>query len=223
VFKGVSEYLEDLVAWIDAAPLLDYLEIYFFGQPTFHTPHLSRFISHVPKFQALNDARVVISTPTVGDISVTVPSPSKPLGHRVITIKISYRDRGLRPSYLTQLCTSSLPLFLTVEHLYLTYPHPGWISCGSTLWLEFLHPFTAVKNLYLSNGFAQCIAPALGELVGERVTEVLPALQNLLLAETQPSKHVQQAIEQFVCARQLSSRPIVVSKCDILGFKGRKW
>jgi hypothetical protein len=86
--------------------------------------------------------------------------------------------------------------------------------------LEFFHPFTGVKNLYLSTGFAQCIAPALRELVGERATEVLPALQNLFLAEIQPSEHVQQAIEQFVCARQLSSHPIVVSKWDI-GKRGR--
>jgi hypothetical protein len=89
--------------------------------------------------------------------------------------------------------------------------------------LEFLHPFRAVKNLYLSGRFAQCIAPALGELVGDRVTEVLPALENLLLAEIQPLEDVRQAIEQFVCARQLSGHPIVISKCDILGDKGRQW
>jgi hypothetical protein len=48
-FEGVSEYLEDLMAPIGAAPRLDHLEISFFGQPIFHTPHLSRFISRNSK------------------------------------------------------------------------------------------------------------------------------------------------------------------------------
>ncbi len=46
----------------------------------------------------------------------------------------------------------------------------------NTLWLEFLFPFPAVKNPYLSKDFAPGIAAALREVVG---TEVLPNLQKI--------------------------------------------
>jgi hypothetical protein len=81
--------------------------------------------------------------------------------------------------------------------------------------LELLHPFTAVKNLYLTKEFAPRIAPALQELTGERVMEVLPALQTFLLAEHQQSGPVHEAIEQFVAARQLIGHVIAVSSWEI--------
>jgi hypothetical protein len=68
-FKGVSEYLEDLVAWIDA-PLLEYLHITFFQQLIFDTPQLNQFISRTPKFKTQDEADVVFSEPGV---SVTLP------------------------------------------------------------------------------------------------------------------------------------------------------
>ena len=81
-------------------------------------------------------------------------------------------------------------------------------------WLELLHPFTAVKDLYISQEFTPRIAPALQELVGERVTEVLPALQTLFLEEPLPSGPVQETIGQFVAARQLAGHPIAVSRWE---------
>ena len=82
----------------------------------------------------------------------------------------------------------------------------------SSQWLELFYPFTAVKDLYLFREFVPRIAPVLQELVGERVTEVLPALQNLFLEEPLPSGHVQEIIGQFVDARQLAGHPIAISR-----------
>jgi hypothetical protein len=81
-------------------------------------------------------------------------------------------------------------------------------------WLELLQPFTAVKNLYLSKEFAPRILPALQELVGSRATEVLPTLQNILLEELAQTRPVQEAIEQFVAARQVTTHPIAVLRWD---------
>jgi hypothetical protein len=223
-FEGVSEYLEDLVALIDVAPLIDRLEIYFFNEPSFHTPHLLHFISRVPKFQALNEAHIFHD-----NININVPSPTLILpGDTVITIgpiktPMASEDLDWEPLSLAQLCISSLPLSLTLEHLYLTYPPLHWRDIGDTELLELLRPFTAVKNLYLSKNYAPCIAPALQELVGEGVAEVLPALQKLFLAE-KPSGHVQQAIEQFIHARQLSAgHPIAICQWAQEGGKGNSW
>ncbi len=43
--------------------------------------------------------------------------------------------------------------------------------------------------------------------------EVLPTLKNIFLDEFHPSRPLQEHIDQFVAARQLSSRPIAVSRC----------
>jgi hypothetical protein len=65
-------------------------------------------------------------------------------------------------------------------------------------WLELFHPFSAVKSLHLAKGLVTSIAPVLQVLVGERVTEVLPALQNIFLQELELSGPVQEAIQQFI-------------------------
>jgi hypothetical protein len=209
-FKGVSDYFKDLVARIDATPVLDCLQIMFFEQPIFHTPHLSQFVRRVPKFHALIGACVIISS---SNVSVAVTSPTRTLGPMLLSVGVALRDLNWQPSSLARLCTSSLPVVPTAEHLYLTTTWAHWWQyTENTQWLELLLPFTSVKNLYLSKEFASLIAPALQELAGERATEVLPTLRNLFLAELRPSGPVQQAIGQFVSARQLFGHPIAVSQ-----------
>jgi len=90
----------------------------------------------------------------------------------------------------------------------------------SSQWLELLHPFTAVKDLYLSQEFAPRIAPSLQELVEGRAMEVLPALQNLFLEDPQPSGPVEEDIGQFVAARQLTRHPITASFRDSIQKQG---
>ena len=91
---------------------------------------------------------------------------------------------------------------------------PGWKDdIENGLWLQLLHPFTAVKNLYLTEEFALRIEPALQELAEGRATEVLPTLQSIFLdgLESSGSANVQEGIGKFVAARQVASRPIAVS------------
>jgi len=121
---------------------------------------------------------------------------------------------------LAQVCSSSLYLISSLEHLYIHETEytfqPNWPdNIEDVQWLELLRPFTTVKTLYLSRDITSRIAPALQELVGERATEVLPALQSLFLEELHPLGRVQEAIDKFVAARQLSNHPtIVVSHWD---------
>ena len=80
---------------------------------------------------------------------------------------------------------------------------PVWKSDAieNTLWLQLLLPFTAVKNLYLSKEFAPGIAGALQELVGDRITDMLPSLQNILvdgLRVEQSLEPLRENIGQFV-------------------------
>jgi hypothetical protein len=72
----------------------------------------------------------------------------------------------------------------------------------NALWLDLLHPFGAVRNLYLSREFARRIGPALQELVGDRVAEVLPAVQNIFLEGLKLSERIEEGIRKFVAARR---------------------
>ena len=213
-FKGASEYLEDLVARIDT-PLLHGLEITFFHQLIFDTSQLTQFISRTPNLKTQGEARVVFSP---GYVRV-IPPLAFP---RQLELGVTCRQSDWQLSSLAQIYSTVLPLIHTTEHLFiyssdyllLSLP-PHWkddIEDGQ--WLEVLHPFTSVKNLYLSRKLTQSIAPALQELVGERAIEVLPALQSLFLEEVHPSGPVEEAIGKFVAARQLAGHPIIVSHWD---------
>ena len=71
-----------------------------------------------------------------------------------------------------------------------------------------------MKDLYIPSEFTPRIAPALQELVEEGVTGVLPALHTLFLEEMPLSGPFQEAIGQFVSARQLAGHPITVSRWE---------
>jgi hypothetical protein len=213
-FKGVSEYLEDLLGLIDA-PQLDNLEVTFFHQLLFDTPQLALFIIRTPKFKTGDNLEARLDFSFARTLVKTFD--------RRLSLGISCRQSDWQFSSLAQLCSSSFSqaLISTVENLYIEDNRPmrtfddndnhGIGDIESSQWVEFLHPFTAVKRLYTSSKSAPIIALALQELVGETVIEVLPALQTLFL-ERLPSKPVQEAIERFVSARQLSSHPIAVSR-----------
>ena len=212
-FRGVSEYLEDLMARIDA-PILDCLHITFFHQLIFDTPQLTRFISRTPHSRSQDEeARVTFFNSAV---VFTLPE----IFGRELELGISCRQSDWQLSSLAQVCNLSFPwgLMSSLERLYVCEGQHSQLrwqgDVENSQWVELLQPFTAVKELYLSRGLAPCIAPALQELVGERVSEVLPALQNLFLEELHPSGPVQEAIEKFVAVRQLSCHPISVSHWD---------
>jgi hypothetical protein len=101
-FIGVSEYLEDLVARIDA-PLLNRLYILFFYQAIFDTPQLAQFLSRTPNIKAYDEARVILS-----DSSATITLPGRDnLG---LQLGISCGGRSeWQLSSLAQVCTSSFP------------------------------------------------------------------------------------------------------------------
>jgi hypothetical protein len=138
-------------------------------------------------------------------------------GSRTLDIAIRCEEEDWQLSSIEQVCNSSLHPLSTAGDLYIerTYSRMGlaWedYTVENTLWLRLLLPFTAVKNLYLSREFTQGIAAALQELVGDRIMEVLPSLQNIFVEMLEPSGPFQKNIEQFIAARQLSDHPIAIS------------
>ncbi len=127
-FKGVSEYLEDLVARIDA-PLLHSLAITLFHQLLFETPHISQFFSRTLKTKAINDARIVFKDRAV---QVSLPLTSGMSPDETLSLGISCRESDWQLSSLAQVCTSSSFLFSSVEHLYISEIDIGHLT-GKTI------------------------------------------------------------------------------------------
>ena len=203
-FKGVCEYLDDLVARIDA-PQLNILRMTFFNDIVFDAPQFIRFISRTPTLKAAENAHVVF-----GHRRAMINSSSR------YEVGISCRELDWQVSSLERLCASHFPPLPTFEDLYIYQPllgeQPDWRdNIENTLWLDLLHRFATVKNLYLSKEFAPRIVAVLQELVGGRTTEVLPTLQNIFLEEVEPAGRVQEDIGKIVAARRLSGHTITVS------------
>ena len=204
-FKGATEYLEELVTRIDT-PQLNFLDIIFFNQIDFDYPRLAQFINRTPTLRTRDDAQVRFN-----DHSACVGLPA---WSRTLEVAILCGEPDWQLSSIEQVC-NSLPPVSTVEDLYIE--HRNWKlvwkddAIENTLWLQFLLPFAAVKNLYLSKQSAPGIAATLDELVGDRITEVLPNLQSIFVEGLEPSGPFQECIGRFVAARQLSDHPIAIS------------
>jgi hypothetical protein len=210
-FKGVTEYLEDLVACIDA-PQLNCLQTTFFNDIVFDIPQLVQLISRAPTSKAFEKVHITLQN---CDASLRFLSGASRDGNVFVQLKIICQGLGWQVSTLEQVCTSCLPPLPMLEDLYI-YGRQSWTSgwkddSENGLWLQLLHPFTAVKNLYLSEQIALRIGPALQEIAEGRMMEVLPALQNIFLDRLESSVPVQEGIGKFVAARQVASRPIAVS------------
>jgi hypothetical protein len=208
-FKGVGEYLEDIVAHIDV-PQIDQLSISFFNQIEFDTPRSIPHIGHIPRFKAFNTARLFFSHDGAGVNLVSQPG--------MLSVEMPCSQLDWQILSLAQACTSCLPSLSTLEDLYISERPDSFLNwpynIENTLWLELLRPFTSVKNFYLSGNVAASIVPILEELFGDRTTDVLSTLQNITLLWPWPLGHVQESIEQFAATRRVAGHPIAVSRRD---------
>jgi hypothetical protein len=214
-FEGPSEYLEVLLAHI-TAPLLRRLKIVFDGDvPILGVSQVSQFIGGAEQLNALDQANVVFQDSA---IIVTLFSRTEAVGDTILEVNTAPSESDWPLVSLARIYSSTLPPLSTLERLDITEGRsrlPNWLdNAGNSQWLDFLHRFTSVKNLHLSEGLTLRVAPALQELVTEGRTDVLPTLQNIFLEGCRPSGHVQEAIEPFVAARRHSGCPVAVHHCE---------
>lgn len=205
-FQGVSEYLEDLVARINA-PLLDHVIITFFNQLLFEIPQLPQFVNRTEKLILLNRATVTFRPHTVG-ISLYSPIRSPKF-----ELQVSCKDSDWQISSMEQICIQCLSLLSRVEQLEIyegSFLRPEWVDdMDSTQWLELFDPWASVQSLHVSEELQPLVAPALQGLTGRRATEMLPALRTLFLEGLQHGS-ISESIEPFIAARKRFDRPVAV-------------
>jgi hypothetical protein len=184
-------------------PQLDHLHVEFLNEIDLDCPQLVQFINRTPKHRKRDKAHIQFGHWVAGVL------------FGILRIFITCREPDLLLSSFAQVCSSSISstVIEAVEDLYIEHRAPRqyyWQDdvIENTPWLELLLPFTAVKNLYLHKEFAPGIAAALQVLVGDRITEVLPNLQNIFVEKLES---FEENIGQFVVARRLSGHPVAIS------------
>jgi len=210
-FSGTSEYLEYIVSRIDAP--LDCISVTFFNKLVSDIPLLRDFIGRTEILKAPHQADISFSALCAnislfqrkGDVDIKVLN-SKTLWYTSDSLLLS----------LARACSLLLPPLPSLEHLgvydFRPLPSRRQDEVQNTQWMELLRPFITVKDLVLDELVVFPVASALQGLVGERVTEILPALQNIFLVDFQSSGQVPEGIAKFIAARELYGHPVSVSR-----------
>jgi len=212
-FRGSSDYLEDLLAGIDA-PFLDHVDITFFNQLIFQVPHLSHFIGGM---EMLKSAKVAEMESSFGSgVSIKLDqggasSTQGTIGHP-LSLCISCGVLDWQISSMAQICSQS-SVFSRVERLDVRadYLRLGYQWEDESIpWIELFRSFTSVETLSISGELCPHVAHALdSEVVATEVVmvaEVLPELQVLHFECSRKSA----SVENYVSVRKKFSRPVDV-------------
>jgi hypothetical protein len=186
-FRGVSEYLEDLMARLEA-PFLDNINIKFFNQSVFDILQLPQFIAGSEKLKHPHQATVDFQSDFV---QITVSPPRGTVG--CLTLQVLCTVPLWQVSAMVQICNQALPLLSNVERLEVCggeceHSLQDWEDVESDQWLELFEPFVGVECLHVTRYLGSLTASALREAGGmRRATEVLPALRSVFLEELEAS------------------------------------
>ena len=178
---GPHGYLEDLLGRVDT-PLLKSGSLRFYdGGTTHNTSQVARFIHRTKMFKLLGEAKLEFYRTC---ISISFHSSISPAEFSLV---LECYGLPAQVVITERICAQWPPLVSHVELLKLGYSGADfkerkWRET-ITPWLGLLRPFTAVRTLCLfGTASPPHVAYILGELGGERTTEVLPALRTINLS-----------------------------------------
>jgi len=209
-FRGPSDYLEDLLARIDA-PSLGHVDITFFNQLSFQVPHLSHFIGRMEMLKSAKVAELESSFGSGVSIKLERPGASatpSTVGHLSLCISCGVLDWQI--SSMAQICSQS-SVFSRVERLDV---RADYLRLGyrwrdeSVPWVELFRSFASVETLSISGELCPHVAHALECVATEMVVvaEVLPELRVLHFECSRKSA----CVENYVAVRKDFSRPVDV-------------
>ncbi|KAH9042818.1 hypothetical protein EDB84DRAFT_896932 [Lactarius hengduanensis] len=206
-FRGFSQYLECLVAEIDA-PCLAKIEITFAG----HVSSLSEIGQFINLIEAQRLHRRAVIQTSANYISIRfTPSGVESPSYFVLGMYHTRLDRQL--SSMARVCNLLPPSLLGTGDLgIVTGPPPSESdTVDGEGWLRLLRQFRGAERFYVAGGLATDIMHALLRADGEFAT-VLPALRELDVAmEPEPlCAALQATVTSFATSRQLSESPLKV-------------
>ena len=207
-FQGVNADLEALVHRI-TAPRLEQLNINFFSEPTFFTPHLLQFIA---KAKNLRPGETALSLYDKFASAGVFPNGGTDVYSYSVGIVIKCCHLDLQISSMTQISNSLSQIFSAVERLVLQHEVHSSSSeehnaVDDTEWRELLRPFSKVKTIRIQRGLVEDISRCLELEDGEPPLELLPELNEL---EYFGSDDTGDAFSSFINVRRDAGRPVTL-------------
>jgi hypothetical protein len=226
-FYCASEFLEGLVSRLDA-PSLEMMDIQFprSNGPVSNLSELPRFISRIEAFETFDQADINL---LYEDIQfVFSPQTSSVASAELVLIFVPMTPRFLDD--LTPVVCSFLPPLSRSKRLTLRdyrYPCP-WVpnlwdgDIGNTPMQEILYSSTAVTDIFISEYMATSASRCMEGLSKERTIAMVPALQNIFVAELQSqTERTHGAIQEFIVAKGLAGHPVTLYPWEVDRAQGR--
>ncbi|KAN0133893.1 hypothetical protein V8E53_008325 [Lactarius tabidus] len=205
-FKGVSAYLESLVAQI-TVPLLERLDITLFNQIIFALPHLDRLINITDRLK-LPDAVVLFRS---HEITVTTKHSSYIWEKGPLSLRVMCQPLDWQIDCAAQICSGIIPTLSSVERLRLERHFSGWDiptelqngAIDSTTWHELLRSFIGVQELYISHKLLEELSRALQTDEVGLDPGFLPNLRSIYAKDN--------LFSPFINTRRIMGRPVQFS------------
>ena len=206
-FRGVSVYLDNLVAQIHA-PLLERLDITLFLELDVILMNLNNFIQRTKGFaNGCVVARVIFNK----DGASIVAGYHEQHGIGKLDLHVNCIPLDWQIDSATQVCNALRNAVLAVEELTLDLDVAGMPSnweniLDSMMWHELLLAFTGVKRLHVGSSLTREFSQALESVSGELALELLPGLQELKVPLM--FDNATRAFSSFMKFRESVDRPI---------------
>ncbi|KAH9008458.1 hypothetical protein EDB85DRAFT_2164366 [Lactarius pseudohatsudake] len=214
-FRGVSAYLESLIAQI-SAPLLDHLGITIFNQVAFTLPHLSHFTNTTEGLK-LPIASVIFES---GAVSVVTDQRNRQQWadgppNFSFSFRVMCREFDWQVDCAAQICNALIPMLSGVEGLTLNFDGhcipTEWQdgAVDGTTWRELLGPFVGARKLRICHALIWELSLVLQSEDAGLDPMLLPCLQELV--PQLDEEHANNAFSSFIDAREIAGRPVRVS------------
>ena len=206
-FNGCSEYVDALVAEIDAPRLFD-VETRVDHLPV---PRLFQFIGRTETFRF---RRVALDFAQGNKVNILLRVDIFRPGDDILPqfiLTASFDWSRTHVAHIAFVLKQTFNICSNVDFLYISVSddYPGWHDdIDSAEWLGFFRLLPTVKTLHIYEKFAAQVARALEDIPGEIVTEVLPSLHTLILRTWNEEELI--SAERFASLRQLNGRPVTI-------------
>ncbi|KAH9009736.1 hypothetical protein EDB84DRAFT_1163928 [Lactarius hengduanensis] len=198
-FRGSTEYLEDLLARIDAPRLMD-IEITFLDEPIFSVSNSREFRMEMQKSH--RQADILFSEHSVS-ISLSQSAPT------CLKLQVFCEPLSQQLFSVAQVCSRFSSFLFCVEDLRIKSTRLSSWQVGAEQWLELIHSFESTKWFHVAGDLSTKIVLALQP--PQRREAALPALHKLYVPQPAPSHApLREAVVSFMHSHWLSGHFIVV-------------
>jgi hypothetical protein len=204
-FRGVSAYLESIVAQI-RAPVLERLEITLFNQIAFALPHLSHLMSITEAFK-VPAAKISFDQ---GVVSIIMAHHRSQWYEGPFFLRLMCKQLDWQIDCMAQMCSTLVSTLSVVEQFTLDFYTPmiptEWQNgeIDGTTWHELLRSFMGVKELHIEGGLLKEVSRALQADELGLDPGFLPNLLDIVAADN--------LFATFINTRQVVGRPVQYSE-----------